>query len=129
MRLTQDDVDYLLDVHTEPETEQPLVNVIWNIMENDKNNNISFEFMDIFLDDLSENATGSDLADFIYDIQNSPEFNVTDKFIKIDVEFAGNVYDSADRIVDLFTNEEWYEMLEKADIEVVQPLLDEVNKL
>ena len=129
MRLTQDDVDYLLDVHTEPETEQPLVDVIWNIMENDKNNNISFEFMDIFLDDLSENATGSDLADFIYDIQNSPEFNVTDKFIKIDVGFAGNVYDSADRIVDLFTNEDWYEMLEKADIEVVQPLLDEVNKL
>lgn len=42
MRLTQDDVDYLLDVHTEPETEQPLVDVIWNIMENDKNNNISF---------------------------------------------------------------------------------------
>lgn len=129
MRLTQNDVDYLLDVHTEPETEQPLVDVIWNIMENDKNNNISFEFMDSFLDDLSENATGSDLADFIYDIQNNPEFNVTDKFIKIDVEFAGNVYDSADRIVDLFTNGEWYEMLEKADIEVVQPLLDEVNKL
>lgn len=129
MRLTQNDVDYLLDVHTEPETEQPLVDVIWNIMENDKNNNISFEFMDSFLDDLSENATGSDLADFICDIQNNPEFNVTDKFIKIDVEFAGNVYDSADRIVDLFTNEEWYEMLEKADIEVVQPLLDEVNKL
>jgi len=129
MRLTQNDVDYLLDVHTEPETEQPLVDVIWNIMENDKNNNISFEFMDSFLDDLSENATGSDLADFIYDIQNSPEFNVTDKLIKIDVEFAGNVYDSADRIVDLFTNEEWYEMLEKADIKVVRPLLDEVNKL
>lgn len=129
MRLTQNDVDYLLDVHTEPETEQPLVDVIWNIMENDKNNNISFEFMDSFLDDLSESATGSDLANFIYDIQNNPEFNVTDKLIKIDVEFAGNAYDSADRIVDLFTNEEWYEMLEKADIEVVQPLLDEVNKL
>lgn len=129
MRLTQNDVDYLLDVHTEPETEQPLVDVIWNIMENDKNNNISFELMDSFLDDLSESATGSDLADFIYDIQNNPEFNITDKLIKIDVEFAGNVYASADRIVDLFTNEEWYEMFEKADIEVVQPLLDEVNKL
>lgn len=28
MRLTQNDVDYLLDVHAEPETEQPLLDEV-----------------------------------------------------------------------------------------------------
>lgn len=128
--LTQNQVNVILDLHNEQETEQPLIGVLFDQLKPEDNTTV--EFMDSFLDEFMEdsNNKGSDLANLIYDIQSSNTFyNTTDKWIKLVNEYPENLIVSSNYLVDLFTNQEWYEMFENASDEVMQPLLDEYENL
>lgn len=114
--LTQDEVEMILDNHTETETERPLFNVLWEF--DDEQSNEIVEFIDSYLDEIKE-ETG-DLIDFIYEIQDNPKFDIDDKWLRIS---GKDVYSSADRVIDLFNTDEWTTMFNYASNEVMEDFL------
>lgn len=118
--LTQDEVEMILDNHTETETERPLFNVLWEF--DDEQSNEIVEFIDSYLDEIKE-ETG-DLIDFIYEIQDNPKFDIDDKWLRIS---GKDVYSSADRVIDLFNTDEWTTMFNYASNEVMEDFLKEIE--
>lgn len=118
--LTQDEVEMILDNHTETETERPLFNVLWEF--DDEQSNEIVEFIDSYLDEIKE-ETG-DLIDFIYEIQDNPKFSIDDKWLRIS---GKDVYSSADRVIDLFNTDEWTTMFNYASNEVMEDFLKEIE--
>ena len=116
--LTQDEVEMILDNHTE--TERPLFNVLWEF--DDEQSNEIVEFIDSYLDEIKE-ETG-DLIDFIYEIQDNPKFDIDDKWLRIS---GKDVYSSADRVIDLFNTDEWTTMFNYASNEVMEDFLKEIE--
>lgn len=116
--LTQDEVEMILDNHTE--TERPLFNVLWEF--DDEQSNEIVEFIDSYLDEIKE-ETG-DLIDFIYEIQDNPKFGIDDKWLRIS---GKDVYSSADKVIDLFNTDEWTTMFNYASNEVMEDFLKEIE--